>query len=105
MPRDPHKGHAALRRGRVSISGAEYFLTVCTDEWRIGLTAPIIAESILAEARAMAADATWALRCAVVMPDHFHLLVVLGSRLTLGKAVARLKAKTAKVLGTSEIKW
>jgi REP element-mobilizing transposase RayT len=105
MSRDPHKGHAALRRGRVSIPGAEYFLTVCTDARCVGLTASAIAESILAEAGAMAADTTWTLRCAVVMPDHVHLLVVLGSRLALGKVVARLKSKTAKALGAVDLKW
>jgi len=105
MPRDLHKGHAALRRGRVSIPGAEYFLTLCTDERGVGLTAPATAKSILAEADAMAADGTWELRCAVVMPDHLHLLIVLGGRLTLGKAVARLKSKTAGPFGSSGLKW
>jgi REP element-mobilizing transposase RayT len=105
MPYDLHKGHAALRRGRVSICGAEYFLTICTDGRCLSLTLPAIAESILAETGAMDADATWRLRCAVVMPDHLHLLVVLGNRLTLGKAVARLKSKTANLLGSSGLKW
>lgn len=93
--RDPHKGHAALRRGRASIPGAEYFLTVCTDQRRAGLTVPHIAEAILAEVRAMETDGTWQMRCAVVMRDHIHLLVALGERLSLGKSIARFKAKTS----------
>ena len=54
--RDPTKGHAALRRGRVSIPYADYFLTVCTDEKRPGLTSPAAATAILTELRAMDAD-------------------------------------------------
>lgn len=96
--RDPTKGHAALRRGRVSIPGAEYFLTVCTGQGRVGLPSPGVAEAILSEARAMDADNTWKLRCAVVMPEHIHLLAILGERLSLGKSIARLKSKTNPAL-------
>lgn len=96
--RDPTKGHAALRRGRVSIPHAEYFLTVCTDQKRSGLTAPALATAILAEMRAMDADRTWQLRCTVVMPDHIHVLAILGERLTLGQSIGRLKSKTKPAL-------
>ena len=92
--RDPTKGHAALRRGRVSIPHADYFLTVCTDRKRPGLTSPAAATAILTELRAMDADGTWQLRCAAVMPDHVHVLAILGERLTLGQSVGRLKSKT-----------
>jgi putative transposase len=101
----PYKGHRALRRGRASIPGAEYFLTICTDQKGSGLTTPVIAERILAEARAMELDGSWKLRCAVVMPDHTHFLIVLGSRLALGKTVARLKAKTADALRLAGLAW
>lgn len=42
----------------------------------------------------MEADVSWKVRSATVMPDHFHVHVVLGHRLTIGQCVARLKAKT-----------
>ena len=93
--RDLTKGHAALRRGRVSIPHAEYFLTVCTDEKHPGLSSPAAAPAILAELRAMDADLTWQLRCAVVMPDHVHALIILGERLTLGQSVGRLNPSSA----------
>jgi hypothetical protein len=96
--RDPTKGHAALRRGRVSIPHAEYFLTVCTDEKHPGLASPAAATAILAELRALDADQTWQLRSAVVMPDHIHALIILGERLTLGQSVGRLKSKTKSSL-------
>ncbi len=92
--RDINRGQAALRYGRVSLPGAEYFLTICTEDRRQGLTAPPVAAALLAEATAMDRDGTWQLRSLVVMPDHVHLLVILGERLPLGKAVARWKSKT-----------
>jgi putative transposase len=99
---DAHRGHAALRRGRYSQANHEYFLTICTAQKRVGLMSRP-ATAILRECRAMDADATWQLCCGVIMPDHLHLLVVLGARLLLEKCVARLKSKTAAALGA--LKW
>jgi len=98
MTRDPHKGHAALRRGRWTQSGADYFLTTCTEDKRRGLTVPPVADDILQEMHAMEADGCWQLRCAIVMPDRAHFLITLGQRLSLGRTVQRLKAKTAASL-------
>lgn len=53
----------------------------------------------------MSVDGTWTLLCAVIMPDHLHLLVMLGERLSLGKAVQRLKAKTSVVLRAACLAW
>ena len=53
----------------------------------------------------MEADCTWVIRCATIMPDHLHLIAVLGNRLSLGQAVQRLKAKTAAVLRCSGLEW
>ena len=105
MAHDPAHGHSALRRGRFSQSGAGYFLTIGTVGKDIGLTDSGIAGAILTEAKAMSADGTWSLRCAVVMPDHLHLLIELGSRLPLAKAVQRLKAKTSTTLRSGELQW
>jgi REP element-mobilizing transposase RayT len=96
--RNLEKGRAALRRGRVSIPHAEYFLTLCTDQRRAGLTEAAVAPAILVEMHAMEADFAWQLRCAVVMPDHMHLLMILGNTLTLGQCVGRLKARTGAML-------
>lgn len=98
MLMNPEVGHAALRRGRVSSPEAVYFLTICTDGRTRGLTEPGIAPEILCQVDAAEADNVWLARCAVVMPDHLHVLVKLGAKLPLGKAVARLKAKTAASL-------
>lgn len=54
---DPRKGHSALRRGRFSAVGATYFLTLCTEDKRPGLTNDSIAAEIHREFAAMEADA------------------------------------------------
>ena len=99
------RGHAALRRGRASESGQEYFITVCTANRRTGLTKAPVANAVLAETHRMTADLTWRMRCMVVMPDHIHLVMTLGARLSLGTAIRRLKAKTSGVLSASGLEW
>ncbi|MFI5335659.1 MAG: REP-associated tyrosine transposase [Opitutales bacterium] len=105
MSYDHAKGHEALRRGRYSQAGAEYFLTLNTEERGAGLYDAKVAGAILAEATAMSDDGTWILRSAVVMPDHVHCLTVLGDRLPLGKVLQRLKAKTSSALRTQDVAW
>jgi REP element-mobilizing transposase RayT len=39
------------------------------------------------------------------MPDHVHLFVTLGGRLTLSQCVARLKTKTRVMLELQNAKW
>ena len=102
---DPTKGHAALRRGRFSAPGATYFLTLCTEARRAGLTATDVATSIHREIAAMQTDGAWIDRSHVIMPDHLHALIVLGDRLPLARAIQRFKAKTAGVLRSSGLTW
>jgi len=105
MALNPNKGHAALRRGRYSQPAAEYFLTICAEAGQTGLVVQPVADAIMNEARLMSADGTWNLLCAVIMPDHLHLLINLGERLSLGKAMQRLKAKTSATLRAQDIGW
>jgi REP element-mobilizing transposase RayT len=78
---------------------------VCTDRRATGLTDPEVGAKILGEMQAAQTDDVWSVRCAVIMPDHLHLLIELGSRLPLGKAVSRLKAKTSAVLRGKSLAW
>jgi len=105
MALNPARGHAALRRGRISQAQGEYFLTICTETRHVGLTTPSAAHAIFDEVHAMSADGTWVVQSAVVMPDHLHLLITLGERLALPKAVQRFKAKTSAVLRAASITW
>lgn len=103
MAFDPQKGRAALRRGRISQSYAEYFLTFCTTERGAHLHG--VAGGLLDEMHAMSNDGTWTVRCATVMPDHVHMLIRLGARLTLGQSLRRLKAKTSSKLDAMDATW
>ncbi|MBI5423691.1 MAG: transposase [Opitutae bacterium] len=105
MTFNPRKGHAALRRGRVSQAGSEYFLTLTTTGHRTGLLAPPPTAALAAELGAMSADGTWHVRCSTVMPDHVHLLIRLGERLPLARAVQRLKAETTAALRAAGCEW
>jgi REP element-mobilizing transposase RayT len=105
MTREPGKGHAALLRGRWSQSGADYFITICTEGKRAGLTGSGIAEGIQQEMHVMVADGTWSVRSATIMPDHAHFLITLGARLSLGRAVQRLKAKASASLRVEALPW
>jgi REP element-mobilizing transposase RayT len=105
MPHDPLKGHSALRRGRDSRPHATYFITFGTVDKRGGLHSPDLAEIIWSEIHALESSGDWILRCAVIMPDHIHLLITLGARLTLSQTVQRLKSKTVQALLDYGLRW
>ena len=42
---------------------------------------------------------------ATVMPDHMHVLLQLGERLTIGQLVGKLKAKTKTALAQHGLRW
>ncbi len=97
-------GPNALRRGRVSMPHAEYFVTVCLQPRRAVLV-PDFAAVLQSEAQRLAADGGWTLRCLTVMPDHLHLFFILGERLTLSQAMARLKTKTQMFVRPHGTDW
>ncbi|MEP7044754.1 MAG: transposase [Dokdonella sp.] len=94
----PLKGKARLRLGRHSDAGRIYFVTFGTaarrgvfGEWE---TARIAAE-VLSKA------AFWhdsRLLCWVLMPDHWHGLIDLGTRDSLSDLVRRLKGRVARAV-------
>jgi REP element-mobilizing transposase RayT len=93
MPVKP--GHRALRKGRVSLPGQIYLLTIVTLRRE-----PIFLDTALARAvsRCMMRDC-WGdahLLCWVLMPDHWHGLVRLGERDGLSLLINRMKSVTAK---------
>lgn len=80
-------------------------MTFCTEQRRTGLASEVVAPGILAEIQRMETEGIWNMRCAVIMPDHVHLLFQLGEKLTLGKATARLKSKSIAGLKTRGLRW
>ncbi|MFP7722355.1 REP-associated tyrosine transposase [Lysobacter sp. A3-1-A15] len=89
-------GHVALRRGRVSLPGQVYLVTFTTEARR-----PLFARfwtGAVASA-AMVDGRLWRdarLLAWVLMPDHWHGLIELGSRDSLGQVVQRLKVNSAR---------
>ncbi len=105
MPFEPKHGHEALRRGRWSESGTEFFLTFCTASRKPGLTEPTLLKSIWLEAERLTKESVWHLRTAVVMPDHLHLLAEIGSSSDLAAAVPLFKGRLVPALRSAALQW
>lgn len=89
-------GQKSLRKGRASIPGQIYFITiVCHDrkrafaDWECALGAA----NILTETRLWRNSK---LLCWVLMPDHWHGLIQLADEESLSKLMQRVKAVSAK---------
>ena len=90
------RGHAALRRGRASVTGQVYLVTFTTRDRRDWFTDPAAASVV---ARATADRRLWTssrLLAWVLMPDHWHGLVELGAHDYVPSLVQRVKANTAR---------
>ena len=94
----------ALRRGRCSQRGATYFMTFCVVD-RKPVLIPDVAHGLVAEAQQMVREGIWTLRCITVMPDHVHLLIILGAYLTLAQSVTRLKVKAKPAINVKAGRW
>ena len=93
-----------LRWGRVSLPGASYFVTACTQNREAVFArsaAATKATAVLAEMHA-ARDATFL--AATIMPDHVHLLFTLGTKLRLGQVVGKFKT-LVREKGTADWRW
>ncbi len=98
LPRKPASGHAALRRGRVSLPGQVYLVTFITCRRR-----PLFADAghAMVVARCIhtaCLGRDTKLLAWVLMPDHWHGLLQLGERETLAGLVQHLKTNSARRL-------
>jgi len=89
-------GHRALRKGRVSLPGQAYFITTTTLFRR-----PVFTDTDACRSVARAHCLTWLWRDSkllawVLMPDHWHGLVVLGQQDSLATLIGRFKSVTAR---------
>ena len=101
----PEQGDEALRRSRISLPHADYFLTLCVELRIAGLAGETIASALKAENPAIEAAGYWHVRGAVIMPDHLHLLVTLHEKLSLSRVIARFKSRTKATLGAASLQW
>jgi putative transposase len=99
MDSAPHQH--ALRRGRVSLGQHAYLVTTaCRDRRRLFSDF----ETGCAAARAMTDGRVWddaTLLAWVLMPDHWHGLIALGSQRPLSQVVQRLKANSAQAIAAT----
>jgi len=91
-------GHAALRRGRVSLQDGIYLVTAAThgrialfSDFHAARTASRCFEDplVLGETGMLA----W-----VLMPDHAHWLVRLGGQTSLGVCIGRIKSASSRAV-------
>jgi REP element-mobilizing transposase RayT len=94
-----------LRRGRLSISHARYFVTLNTKNRVPGLSEPHLIEHIRQLLREMHQVRDIELHCATIMPDHLHLLFTIGTRLSLSQVVRKLKSLSKSQLEIENLKW
>lgn len=98
---NPRPRSHRLRIGRHSTSGGIYLVTFTT----IGRE-PLFGDFAIASetARELSGASTWPdarLLAWVLMPDHWHGLVELGSREPLARCVARVKSATTRCVNRS----
>ena len=109
MPQTPPRGHRQLRKGRQSIPGFYYSLAVSTLN-KIPLLANTEAADIIFKSFDWL-ETNERLRCfcVIVMPDHIHAVIQLGSKQTLPRLMQSFKSFTAKEinvrLGRSGSLW
>jgi putative transposase len=99
------RGYGALRIGRFSISDATYFLTICLQRPQTGLSNEALLAKILAEIHRLGESAHWTMRTGVVMPDHMHLLPVLGRQEDLSQTIRLFKGRLAIALRGFGLSW
>jgi REP element-mobilizing transposase RayT len=92
-----------LRLGRISEPGARYFLTWCTARRGALLAVPAIQETAIQAIASIDSSNDGSLLAASVMPDHIHILLELGERLTVSQLVGKTKSAVSR--GNREMKW
>jgi REP element-mobilizing transposase RayT len=97
MQQTPTRGYRQLRKGRHSIPGFYYSLTVCTLDKRPLLANTEAADIIFKSFDWLEANDRLEWFCVVVMPDHIHGVIQLGSKQTLPRLMQSFKSFTALV--------
>lgn len=87
---------ANLLPGRVSTAGACYFLTWCIHDRQPGLASPTVKATLRTAISNLDQSRDAGLLAATVMPDHVHLLITLGTHLTVSQVVAKIKAAVTR---------
>jgi putative transposase len=87
------------------VAGAEYFLTVCTEDRRNGLSNDPLVTGTWKQAHQLTTEGFWHIRTGTVMPDHLHLLVTLGQCAGLSETLRLFKGRLTPNLRRAQIHW
>jgi REP element-mobilizing transposase RayT len=98
-------GYASLRRNRIPQPGSEYFLTINLAERGDNLALHGLIGEIRSKWEKLGAARQWIMRTAVVMPDHLHLLIVLGEGADLSASIRQFKGRLAPSLRRMRLHW
>jgi putative transposase len=100
MGNEASKSHSNdLRKGRVSLPGHIYHITTATHQ-RLPVFSDLQAARLLISALREAQTREDATTLAfVVMPDHLHWLMQLGTHASLAQVIGAVKAATAHRIG------
>ncbi len=90
------RGHAALRRGRMSMSHCCYLVTTVTLHRTPWLADPRVADAVASLHRDSTLFGDAEIRAWVLMPDHWHGIVRLGQTVSLQRFMNRFKSRTAR---------
>jgi putative transposase len=100
-----YRGYGALRIGRWSQTGDDYFLTGCLNRPHTGLTSDPLAGAVQAQLRELEVSDHWLVRTSVLMPDHLHLLVTLRQRGSLSATMRLFKGPLTPKLRKHGLRW
>ena len=99
----------SLRKGRVSIAGQSYAITIVCHRRERRFLSWETAAAVVSKLHDQSLWLGSSVHCWVLMPDHMHLLVELGHAENLSSLVRRVKCVTANVAnridGRSEAVW
>jgi putative transposase len=98
-------GYSALRQHRWSAAGAEYFVTIRIHPTAASLCDPKLLCELERERDALQAEGGWNMRTWIVMPDHLHLLFVLGSAFSLAECLRRFKGRPSPKMRLHALSW
>ena len=96
MNQTSNKGHHQLRKGRKSIPGTYYSITIATRNRATLLTTPGIPDIIFECFDWFETNERLKWICIMVMPDHIHAVLQLSNKQTLSKLLQSFKRFTAK---------
>jgi putative transposase len=101
----PSRRTSALHAHRWSQPDTTYFVTCCTQDRRPGLNNPVVAAVLRTLVMNLDSSHDSSTVAFTVMPDHVHWLFTLGSRLSLGRMIARWKVQSRDALAGAGLVW